>query len=127
LRHMASTPCSMIQFRQYISNVFADVLQGTVNDIRGDNSTARPKVVEDLPAWPSVLHKFEGQAIGSDLAASSGTAWNAYQAVTEFISHESGRASDTAQAARQRVESIHWGALSERIAEAHRCALHLAR
>jgi phage/plasmid-like protein (TIGR03299 family) len=125
LRHMAATPCSMVQFRQYISNVFADQLQGTVNDIRGDKSTARLKVLEDLPAWPSVLHKFEGEAIGSDLTASHGTAWGAYQAVTEFISHESGRAKDPADAARKRLESIYWGSASDQLIKAHEYAISI--
>jgi hypothetical protein len=123
LRQMASTPCSMAQFRQYIGSVFADQLQGTVNDIRGDKSTARPKVVDDLPAWPSVLHKFSGGAIGSDLIASSGTAWGAYQAITEYISHEAGRAKDPLDAARQRLESVYWGQGSGIITRAHQQAL----
>jgi len=123
LRQMASTPCTMIQFRQYISNVFADQLQGTINDVRGDKSTARPKVLEDLPAWASVLRKFEGEAIGSDLRGSHGTAWSAYQAVTEYMSHESGRAKDPTEATRQRLESIYWGLASDRLMAAHENAL----
>ena len=109
LRHMAATPCSMTQFRQYITTVFADQLQGTINDVRGDKSTARPRVLEDLPGWSSVLRKFEGEAIGSNLRASSGTAWGAYQAVTEFMTHESGKIKDPTEAARKRLESIYWG------------------
>jgi hypothetical protein len=85
------------------AKVFADQLQGTVNDVRGDKITARPKVLEDLPAWPSVLQKFEGKAIGFDLSASRGTAWGAYQAVTEYLSHEAGRSKDPELAARQRL------------------------
>lgn len=123
LRQMASTPCTMVQFRQYISNVFADQLQGTINDVRGDKSTARPKVLEDLPALPFVLQKFEGDAIGSDLSASRGTAWGAYQAVTEYISHESGRAKDPINAARKRLESIYWGSASDQLTKAHQFAL----
>ena len=125
LRHMAARPCTMAQFRHYISNVFPDQLQGTVNDIRGDKSTARPKVLDDLPAWPSVLRKFEGDAIGSDLAASGGTVWGAYQAVTEYISHESGRAKDPIEASRQRLESVYWGLAGERISKAHQAALSI--
>ncbi len=125
LRHMAATPCSMTQFRQYISNIFADQLQGTVNDVRGDKSTARPKILEDLPAWSSVLRKFEGEAIGSDLTASRGTAWGAYQAVTEYFTHESGRVKDPIDATRQRLESIYWGASSDRLIAAHVSALSL--
>jgi phage/plasmid-like protein (TIGR03299 family) len=123
LRHMAATPCSMAQFRQYISNIFADQLQGTVNDVRGDKSTERPKVLEDLAAWSSVLLKFEGEAIGSDLSASSGTAWGAYQAVTEYISHDSGRAKNPLNAARKRLESIYWGSASDQLTKAHEFAL----
>jgi hypothetical protein len=40
---MAHTPCNQLQFRNYISNVFNDQLQGTVNDSRGDKNTARPR------------------------------------------------------------------------------------
>jgi phage/plasmid-like protein (TIGR03299 family) len=125
LRHMAATPCSMAKFRQYISSVFADQLQGTVNDVRGDKSTERPKVLEDLPAWPSVLQKFEGDAIGSDLTASRGTAWGAYQAVTEYISHESGRTKDPMNAARKRLESIYWGSASDQLTKAHEYAISM--
>ena len=126
LRHMAATPCTMTQFRQYISNVFADQLRGTVNDVRGDKSTARPKVLEDLPAWPSVLHKFEGEAIGSDLTASKGTTWGAYQAITEYLTHESGRAKDPADAARKRLESIYWGSTLEQLTKAHEYAMSMS-
>ena len=120
---MAATPCTMAQFRQYISNVFADQLQGTINDVRGDKSTARPRVLEDLPGWPSMQRKFDGEAIGMELPSSLGTAWGAYQAVTEYISHESGRAKDPNDATRQRLESLYWGQASERITKAHSFAL----
>jgi len=126
LRHMAATPCTMAQFRQYISMVFADQLQGTVNDVRGDKSTARPKALEDLPAWHSVLRKFEGEAIGSNLTANEGTSWGAYQAVTEYLTHESGRAKDPADAARKRLESIYWGSTSAQLTRAHEYAMSMS-
>ncbi len=119
LRQMAAIPCSITQFRQYISAVFADQLVGKVNDVRGDQSTARPKVLEDLSGWPSLLRKFEGEAIGSDLSASRGTAWAAYQSVTEYLSHEAGRLKNEEQAARQRFESLYWGKSSEIIQKSH--------
>ena len=125
LRHMAATPCSMAQFRQFISNVFADQLQGTVNDVRGDKSTARPKVLEDLPAWPSILRKFEGDAVGSELIAVNGTAWGAYQAVTEYLTHEYGKSRNSAHAARKRFESTYWGHSADLIITAHTAAMHI--
>jgi phage/plasmid-like protein (TIGR03299 family) len=119
LKQMASTPCSESKFRKYISDVFADQLSGTVNAVRGDHRTARPKMLEDLPGWPSLLRKFNGEAIGSDLRATHGTAWAAYQAVTEYLSHESGRNKDPDLAARQRFESLYWGKSAETIKTAH--------
>jgi len=44
-----------------------------------------PLILEDLPGWPSLLRKFQGEAIGSDLRASHWTDWAAYQAVTEYL------------------------------------------
>jgi len=119
LKQMASTSCSESQFRKYISDVFADQLSGTVNEVRGDQRTARPKILEDLPGWPSLLRKFGGEAIGSDLRASHGTAWAAYQAVTEYLSHEAGRSKDPELAARQRFEALYWGKSAEKIKTAH--------
>lgn len=123
LKQMAATPCSLAQFRQYISEVFADQLSGTVNDVRGDKRTARPKILEDLPGWPSLLRKFQGEAIGSDLSASNGTTWAAYQSVTEYLSHEAGRSKQNDQAFRQRFESLYWGKSAETIRRAHARAL----
>ena len=116
----------MTQFRQYISTVFADQLQGTINDVRGDKSTARPRVLGDLQGWSSMQSKFEGEAIGSNLRASSGTAWGAYQAVTEFMSHESGKSKDPTEAARKRLESMYWGQAHETINLAHSAALSIS-
>jgi len=123
LRQMAATPCSLTQFRHYISNVFADQILGSINDVRGDQRTARPKVLDDLPSWPSLLCKFQGDAIGTDLKASCGTVWAAYQAVTEYLSHEVGNTNQVDEAARKRFESLYWGNAAMRIKTAHEAAL----
>jgi len=123
LRHMAATPCSMVQFRQYIRNVFSDQLEGTVNDVRGDKTTSRSKVLEDLVAWDSIVRKFNGEAVGCDLRQVRGTAWSAYQSVTEYFSHEYGKSADPIEASRKRLESLYWGASSERIISAHKFAM----
>jgi hypothetical protein len=126
LRHMAATPCSITQFRHYITTVFADQLQGTINDVRGDKSTARPRVLEDLPGWSSMQRKFDGEAIGMELPTSRGTAWGAYQAVTEFMTHESGKSKDPTEAARKRLESMYWGQGYKAISVAHEKALSIS-
>jgi phage/plasmid-like protein (TIGR03299 family) len=125
LKQMAATPCSSSQFRQYISEVFTEQLSGTVNAIRGDQSTSRMKTLDDLPAWPSLLHKFEGGAIGSDVARFNGTSWSAYQAVTEYLSHETGKSKNQTEGLRKRFESLYWGKNSDLIQTAHELALQI--
>ena len=78
-----------------------------------------------LPAWASIQRRFEGAAIGYDLSASRGTAWSAYQAVTEYLSHEAGRAKQADDAARFRFESLYWGKSAETIRLAHTVAMHM--
>ena len=93
---------------------------------RGDKSTARPRVLEDLRGWSSMLRMFDGEAIGTELQASRGTAWGAYQAVTEFITHESGKSKDPTEAARKRLESMWWGQGYKAISIAHEKALSIS-
>jgi len=81
----------MTQFRQYISTAFADQLHGMVNDVRGDKTTAGPKILEDLSAFHSMLRKLDSEEIGSDLHGAQGTAWSVYQRLTEFLSHETSK------------------------------------
>jgi phage/plasmid-like protein (TIGR03299 family) len=127
LRAMAATPCTATQFRSYIEGVFADQLSGTINDKRGDRSSARARQVEDLPAWESLAHKFHGRATGSDIPGVKGSVWGAYQAVTEFLSHDAGRAKDPTEAARQRLESLYWGQGAQMLTRAHDLALSATR
>lgn len=123
LQQMAATPCTDKQFSAYCAAVFADQLAGTVNDRRGDASTARPKTISDLPAWDSLANKFAGDAIGSDIPGVKGTMWAAYNAVTEYFTHDAGRTLDETEAARKRLESLWWGSAANSITKAHTLAL----
>jgi hypothetical protein len=126
LKQMAATPCSSSQFQKYISEVFAEQLSGTVNAVRGDHSTSRKKILEDLPAWPSLVQKFDGEAIGADIQQFNGTSWSAYQAVTEYLSHEVGRSKNQTEGLRKRFESLYWGKNSDLIQIAHKLALQMS-
>jgi phage/plasmid-like protein (TIGR03299 family) len=122
LEAMAAKPCTTAQFKAYCEKVFADQLAGIVNDKRGDKTTARPKTLQDLPAWDSVANKFAGDGIGFDIKGVQGTYWGAYNAVTEWATHEAGRGNDL-EAARRRLESLYWGTSAATIAKAHALAL----
>lgn len=123
LQAMASKPCSSEQFQLYCSQVFADQLAGTVNDKRGDKTTARPKTLQDLPAWDSVAAKFHGEGIGFDIKGVEGTMWGAYNAITEHLTHDAGRGLDSVENARRRLESLYWGTAANTLAKAHALAL----
>jgi phage/plasmid-like protein (TIGR03299 family) len=122
LEAMAAKPCTSVQFKQYCEQVFADQLAGTVNAKRGDKTTARPKILTDLPAWDAVANKFAGDGIGFDIKGVQGTYWGAYNAITEYMTHEAGRGDDL-EAARRRLESMYWGNGATTIAKAHALAL----
>jgi len=122
LEAMAAKPCTSAQFAQYCRDVFADQLAGVVNDKRGDKTTARPKVLTDLPQWDTIANKFAGDGIGFDIKGVQGTYWGAYNAVTEWVTHEAGRGNDL-EAARRRLESQWWGTGAATITKAHALAL----
>jgi hypothetical protein len=91
LKAMAAQPCPMAEFRAYVSAVFADQLAGTINAERGNPASARPKVLDDLPQWEILSRKFDGAAIGASIPGVSGTVWGAYNAITEFLTHDAGK------------------------------------
>jgi phage/plasmid-like protein (TIGR03299 family) len=123
LKAMASKPCNMQEFRQYVSSVFADQLKGTINSERGNASSARPKQLEDLPLWELVARKFDGRAIGSEIPGVRGTYWSAYNSITEFLTHDTGRTKDPVKAAANRLEALYWGESAELLTRAHNSAL----
>lgn len=125
LEAMAAKPCTSAQFKAYCEQLFADQLAGTVNDKRGDKGTARPRTLTDLPAWDAVANKFAGDGIGFDIKGVQGTYWGAYNAITEYMTHDVGRGDDL-DAARRRLESIYWGSGATTIAKAHTLALAMA-
>jgi phage/plasmid-like protein (TIGR03299 family) len=127
LTAMANQPCSIEQFRNYVAAVFADQLTGTINAVRGDNRTARPKALADLPQWLQLQSKFHGRAIGSDIPGFLGTFWGAYQSVTEYLTHDAGRTKDPSEAARLRLESLYWGPAAATLNKAHTLALAATR
>jgi phage/plasmid-like protein (TIGR03299 family) len=123
LKAMAAQPCRMAEFRAYVSTVFQDQLSGTINAERGNPASARPKILEDLPQWEILNRKFHGAAIGASIPGVQGTVWAAYNAITEFLTHDAGKAKDPNKAAAARLEALYWGDSADRLTIAHRAAL----
>lgn len=119
---MASKTCSSRQFHKYVADVFADKLSGKVCGKRGDKSTEREKTLGDLPAWEHIEGHFDC-GLGTDLRGVKGTMWGAYNAVTQYLTHDAGRLLDPSEGARARLESLYWGENAKRNEKALELAL----
>ena len=126
LKAMAAQPCPMAEFRAYVSAVFADQLAGTINAERGNPASARPKVLEDLPLWEIVSRKYAGAAIGAEIPGVSGTIWGAYNAITEFLTHDAGKTKTDNKVA-ERLEALYFGKSADTLTRAHTLALAATR
>jgi hypothetical protein len=115
---MAATQIKSTEvYRQYLENVFKDELKPV-------DGKKRP--VDSLESYHTLLSNFES-GIGMDIPGVRGTAWAAYQSVTEWVSHQRGRSSDPDQAARERLNALYFGTGAQYISKAHDAALALAR
>lgn len=107
-RAMRATPCTTADFRQYLERVFHTNLW--------DANTRRMRPVESLRALPYLAEAFE-DGIGAETAR--GTLWGAYNAITQWTTHERGKTHE------DRAESNWFGAGATIITAAHRAALAL--
>jgi phage/plasmid-like protein (TIGR03299 family) len=126
LKAMAAQPYRMAEFRAYVSAVFADQLTGTINAERGNPASARPKILEDLPLWEIIARKYNGDAIGANIPGVSGTVWGAYNAITEFLTHDAGKTKQQDKTA-ERLEALYWGKSADTLTRAHALALAATR
>ncbi len=112
-RAMAKVDLSSTAFDKYLSTVFAKQLQG-------DNET-RP--VSELRQYDQLVRNFEN-GVGMDIKGVRGTLWAAYNAVTEWTTHQRG-GNDTVEAARDRLNAIWFGSAAQINEAAHEAALAL--
>ncbi len=57
--------------------------------------TVTPVPAEETTTFQTILDLFKGNAIGSGLPESSGTAWQLLNSVTQHVDHISGRSPDS--------------------------------
>ncbi len=107
-QHMAAKQFNTALFRTYLENLFEKELQ----------ASSEPKQLEDLRAFEPILENYEG-GIGVDIPGVAGTAWAAYQAVSEYVSHQRIKSEDN------RLKSLHFGSSRRILAKAHELALAL--
>lgn len=111
-RAMAQVDLSMAKFNDYIAKVFA-------SDLKGDRGELRPAT--SLRNYEQLVKNFESGA-GADLRGVRGTLWGAYNAITEWTSHQRGHGDDI-EAARKRLNNLWFGSAEKINQTAHDAAL----
>ena len=109
-RAMAKVDLSAAAFDKYLTTVFAKQLEGD-----------RP--VHDLRQYEQIVHNFES-GLGMDIKGVHGTLWGAYNAVTEWTSHQRSQ-SDDVDSVRDRLNSLWFGSSAQINEQAHSAALAL--
>jgi phage/plasmid-like protein (TIGR03299 family) len=113
---MAKVDLSAAAFDAYLSKVFAKQLEAEVKD-------KRDRSIQNLRQYEQLIQNFEG-GVGMDIKGVRGTAWGAYNAVTEWTTHQRGSNRDT-EAARNRLSASWFGSGAQVNELAHSTALSL--
>ena len=113
-QYQAMSRVQMVEanFNDYVSQVFAPEL--------GKN-----KQVQELRAYPTLLQNFH-YGIGTDLNGVNGTLWGAYQAVTQYTSHQiRAKGQETTQQIHNRLNSLWLGNAKKINERAHQVAVKM--
>lgn len=124
LKPLTTTRLSTEDARRILEATYADKLSTPIKD--KETGKPRPRTLADLE--DSCLSTIRSHAYGSTgigIDPSDRSAWNLFQAITQFETHESSRLKDNTAAARARLESLWGGASSQRIDRAREACLAL--
>lgn len=102
-----------------LTATFADTLARPITD-RTPGAPAgakRERTLDDLTTEINAIrsHAYGTTGIGFDLEGVRGTMWGLYNAITQYLTHDSGRSKDPIEKARRRLEGLYGGAGSARI------------
>jgi phage/plasmid-like protein (TIGR03299 family) len=102
-RAMTKIDLTTATFNQYLNKVFEKDLIGTDD---------KPKLVTELRHYNQLVANFESGR-GADQVGVRGTLWGAYNAVTEWTSHQRGSGdSESLESTRNRLNSLWFGSSS---------------
>ena len=109
-RAMAKVDLSSAAFDRYLSTVFQKQLEGD-------------RKVTDLKQYEQLVQNFDN-GIGADIKGVHGTLWGAYNAVTEWTTHQRSNSQDL-ESTRDRLNSLWFGSSAQINDLAHSSALAL--
>ena len=111
--------------RRVLEATYADKLAAPIKDKA--TGEKRTRVLNDLPEIGIIRSHYSGTTgLGiRDLNGVAGTAYGLFNAITQFESHDAGRAKDETERARARLESLWGGSSAKRIERAREACLAL--
>ena len=111
-RAMSKVDMSAGAFDRYLASVFAKQLAGSERTVR------------DLKQYEQLVQNFEG-GVGMDIKGVGRTMWGAYNAVTEWTTHQRTASNDTQdlESVRNRLDSLWFGTAAQVNDLAHKVAL----
>ena len=124
LRDLAHTKLTAEVARRVLEATYADKLAIPIKDkVTGDK---RERTLNDLPEIGLIRSHYSGDTgFGMNLEGVRGTAYGLFNAITQFETHDAGRAKDETERARARLESLWGGDASRRITRAREACLAL--
>lgn len=125
LRDLAHTKLTAEVARRVLEATYADKLAIPIKDkVTGDK---RDRTLNDLPEIGVIRSHYTGNTgLGiHQIPGISGTAYGLFNAITQFETHDAGRAKDETERARARLESLWGGDASRRISRAREACLSL--
>jgi phage/plasmid-like protein (TIGR03299 family) len=125
LRALTNVQLTTELARRVLEQTYADKLDTPIKD-RTSGAT-RPRTIADLKEVDVIRGHFAGDTgLGiRDLPGCAGTLYGLYNAITQFETHDSGRAKDETERARARLESLWGGTSAKRIDRARQACLAL--
>lgn len=101
--------------RRVLEATFADRLAVPIAD--RTPGAKRPRTLDDLPNEINAIrsHAYGSTGIGFDLEGVRGTMYGLYNAITQYLTHDAGRAKDPIERARKRLEGLYGGVGAARI------------
>lgn len=110
--------------RRILETTYADKLAKPIRE-RGCTTT-RPRELHDLPEIDKIRSHFSGvTGYGIKEPGIAGTAYGLFNAITQYETHDAGRAKDDTERARTRLEALWGGTSARRIDTARQAALAL--
>ncbi|MFZ9655510.1 MAG: DUF932 domain-containing protein [Limnohabitans sp.] len=125
LRALTNVQLTTELAKRVLETTYADKLATPIKD--KDSGKPRQRTIADLKEVDVIRGHFAGSTgLGiRDLPGCAGTLYGLYNAITQFETHDSGRAKDDTERARARLESLWGGTSAKRIERAREACLAL--